>query len=320
VLRKEPLVSIVTPVFNRAGILQKTINSVISQTYQNWELFVVDDGSTDNIGEVMENSSQGDSRIHFIKRDREPKSASTCRNIGAENARGDYLIFLDSDDRLETFCLEQRVQVMATDPDLDFAVFPLMVLNSKGEYLRRNFANGKDALINFLSKKSYWAILCPIWKKQFFLKIGGFNEKYPRYQDIEIHIKALTHSGVKYRLCSDYPPDTQVIPCAKNDTVDFALRLYSSLQLLIPQTFSCLSDVRKPELMHYMRGYLKEWLRYLALTNFNAGLSEKIDEILTLFYNYKVISNFKMAVYKSEIKTFTFFVKLLKYFYVKLVH
>jgi hypothetical protein len=72
--------------------------------------------------------------------------------------------------------------------------------------------------------------------------------------------------------------------------------------------------------MHYMRGYLKEWLRYLALTNFNAGLSEKIDEILTLFYNYKVISNFKMAVYKSEIKTFTFFVKLLKYFYVKLVH
>jgi len=90
---KEPLITIITPVFNRASIIHKTVESVIAQSYQNWEMIVVDDGSTDNIGEVMVSRFSGDSRIHFIKREREPKGASTCRNIGAENASGDYLIF-----------------------------------------------------------------------------------------------------------------------------------------------------------------------------------------------------------------------------------
>jgi glycosyltransferase involved in cell wall biosynthesis len=315
--RKEPLVSIVTPVFNRAGIVRKTIDSVIAQTCPDWELLVVDDGSTDDIGEVMGNICKDDSRIQFIKRDREPKSASTCRNIGTEKARGDYLIFLDSDDRLEPFCLEQRLKVMAADPGLDLAVFPLSVMNSKGNRVRRDFANGKDALINFLSKKEYWAILCPIWNKQFFLNNGGFNEKFPRYQDIEIHIKALTRPGVKYRLCSDYPPDTEVIPCAKNDSVDFAMRLHSSLQLLIPQTFACLSEVQKPELMQHMSGYLKEWLRYLALSNFNDKIFGKSNEVLSLFHSFGVISNFKMKMYRNQIKVNVFIIKILKYFYCK---
>lgn len=316
-LPKEPIVSIVTPVFNRASLVHNTIESVIAQTYRNWELVVVDDDSTDNIGEVMKDRYGGDSRIHFIKRGREPKGASTCRNIGAENARGDFLIFLDSDDRLEPFCIEQRVKTMAADPHLDFTVFSFKVRNSKGKYLRRDFDNGKDALINFLSKKGYWAIMCPIWNKKFFLKNGGFNEKFLRYQDVEIHIKALTRPGVKYKLCSDCPPDTEVIPSAKNDTVDFVMRLYSSLKLLLPQTFACLTEMQKPELMLYMSGYLKEWLRCFALSNFNNGISMKVDDILTLFYNYKVISKFKMKMYRIQIKANVFIIKLLKYIYIK---
>lgn len=306
-----------TPVFNRAGIVRRTIDSVIAQTYPDWELWVVDDGSMDNIVEVMDSICRSDSRIHFIKRDREPKSASTCRNIGAKKARGDYLIFLDSDDRLEPFCLEQRVKVMGADPDLDFAVFPMKVLNSNGKYRQRNFDNGKDALINFLSKKEYWAILCPIWKKQFFLKTGGFDDNFPRYQDIEFHIKALACPGVKYRLYSGYPPDTEVIASAKNDTLDLALRLYASLLLLIPQTYNCLSEIQKTEQMHYMSAYLKDWLRNLALANFNDNVSNKVDEILKLFYSYKVISNFNMKVYRNQLRLNLFMVKLLKYIFIQ---
>ncbi len=316
-LPKVPIVSIVTPVYNRAGVVTRTIDSVMAQTFRDWEMLVVDDGSTDDIGQVMESICQGDSRIHFIRREREPKSASTCRNIGAENARGDYLIFLDSDDRLEPFCLEQRFKVMAADPDLDFTVFPLSVMNSKGKYLHRNFTNGKDALINFLSKKEYWAIMCPIWKRDFFIKNGGFNEKFPRYQDIEIHIKALTRPGVNFRLCSDHPPDSEVIASAKNDTVDFALRLYEGLQLLLPQTYECLSEMHKPELMRHMNRYLKEWLRYLARTDFNEEISGKITEILALFFNYKVISSFKMKMYAMQTNACLLIIKLLKYFYLK---
>jgi glycosyltransferase involved in cell wall biosynthesis len=319
VQRKKPLVSIVTPVFNRATIVRKTIDSVKAQTFCDWELIVVDDGSTDDIGEAMANICKADPRIRFIKRDREPKSASTCRNIGVEYARGDYLIFLDSDDRLEPFCLEQRLQVMAAEPDLDFAVFPLKVLNSKGKYLCRDFNNSKDALINFLSKKSYWAILCPIWKKLFFLKTGGFNEQFPRYQDVEIHIKALTRPGVQYRLCSNYPPDAEVIASVKNDTVDFAMRLCESLRLLLPQTFACLTAAKKSELMPHMGGYLSDWLRNIALANFNEGLSKKNAEILKLFHDFKVISYFKSKLYQILTNAIVFSIKVLRYIYIKLL-
>jgi glycosyltransferase involved in cell wall biosynthesis len=280
-------------------------------------MIVVDDGSTDNIDEVMVSRFSGDSRIHFIKREREPKGASTCRNIGAETAKGDYLIFLDSDDLLEPFCIEQRVKVVSAEPDINMAIFPFKVKNSSGNYLCRDFNNGEDALINFLSKKSYWAIMCPIWEKKFFSKIAGFNERFLRYQDIEIHIRALTRSDIKYRLCSDCPPDTEVIPSNKNDTNDFTMHLYSSLQLLIPQTFSCLEKTHKPEIMKHMTGYLKEWLRYVALSNFDNCALINTENILTLFWRYNVISNFKMQTYKIQIKVVIFILKILKGLYIK---
>lgn len=317
--RKEPVVSIITPVFNRAAIVPQTIDSVIAQTYKHWEHIIVDDGSTDNIGEIMANKYSSEPRIRFIKRNREPKSASTCRNIGAENAQGNYLIFLDSDDLLEPFCLEQRIKIMISEPNLNFSVFPFKVKNSRGGYLRRDFNNGKDSLINFLSKKSYWAIMCPIWEKKFFLKIGGFNETFPRYQDIEIHIRALIASGVKYRLCSDCPPDTEVIPSNKNDINDFTMRLYSGLQLLIPQTFSCLEEKHKPELMKHMKGYLKEWLRYVALSNFDDGILKKNNNVLALFQRYRVISDLKSMVLKSELNALFFLVKLIRHAYIRLL-
>ena len=317
---KGPIVTIVTPVFNRANIIHKSIDSVIAQTYKNWELMIIDDGSTDNISEVIGNRYSGDSRIHFIRREKTPKGASTCRNIGAENAKGDYLIFLDSDDLLEPFCLEQRIAVMATDPDLDFAVFPLKVFVRRKNYVCKNFDNGKDPLINFLSKKSYWAIMCPIWKRQFFSVIGGFNDKFPRYQDIEIHIRALTQTGVQYKLCSNHLPDTEVIPSVKSDTVNFAMNLYSSLQLLIPQTSSCLKETQKLNLMKHMEGYLREWLRHLAFANFDNALLKKTDEIFMLFRKHNVISGFKIKYYKIQIKVINFFIRLIKYLYIKSIN
>lgn len=306
---KEPVVSIVTPVFNRAAIVHRAIDSAIAQTYQNWELLLVDDGSADNISEIVKTKYGGEPRISFSGRNRPPKGAATCRNIGAENAKGDYLIFLDSDDWLEPFCLEQRVKVMAANQDLDFAVFLFKFLNQNGKYIPNQFDNGKDPLINFLSNKSYWNIMCPIWKKQFFFELGGFNDKFLRYQDVEIHIRALTHPGVKYRLCSDRHPDTAVIPSAKNDAVEFAIRLYASLHILIPQTSACLVKVKKSKYMKYMKGYLKEWLRYFALTNFDDAMHKRTDEILILFRDNKVISQFKMKVYRTQITTIAFLIK-----------
>src|SRR5690606_7161596 len=102
-------VSIVIPVFNRERLIAETVNSVLKQDYDNWELLLIDDGSTDSTLEIINNFSILDSRIKYFQRSQLPKGAQTCRNLGIQKATGTYIMFMDSDDLLATFCLGQRV-------------------------------------------------------------------------------------------------------------------------------------------------------------------------------------------------------------------
>jgi glycosyltransferase involved in cell wall biosynthesis len=101
-------VSVITPVFNRADLINRTINSLLSQTYSNWEHIIVDDGSTDNTVKVIEEYAQRDDRIKLFHRGHLTKGANTCRNIGKRESRGDYIIYLDSDATLSSYCVTQR--------------------------------------------------------------------------------------------------------------------------------------------------------------------------------------------------------------------
>jgi len=91
---KYPLFSIILPTYNRASFISKAIESVVSQIYDNWELIIVDDGSTDNTKEIV--LSFYDDRINYIYQ--ENKERSAARNNGIRNAKGEYICFLDSDD------------------------------------------------------------------------------------------------------------------------------------------------------------------------------------------------------------------------------
>ena len=90
------LISIIIPCYNQARFLPDAINSLITQTYTNWECIIVNDGSTDNTREVSLNFSHHDSRIFYIEQHNQGLSAA--RNTGLKRASGDYIQFLDSDD------------------------------------------------------------------------------------------------------------------------------------------------------------------------------------------------------------------------------
>jgi glycosyltransferase involved in cell wall biosynthesis len=94
-----PFFSIIIPTYNRGHIVSKTIQSVINQNFQDWELIVVDDGSTDNTKEIIESFSQNDLRIRYIYQSNQERSAA--RNNGIENSNGKYICFLDSDDEYD---------------------------------------------------------------------------------------------------------------------------------------------------------------------------------------------------------------------------
>lgn len=114
----ESLVSVIIPTFNRSYILGKAIDSILDQTYKNWELIIVDDGSSDNTEELVK--SYKTTQIRYFKK----KHAGPCaaRNYGIVKAKGKWITYVDSDDILLSRCLEVMVENMESRPGAIFGL------------------------------------------------------------------------------------------------------------------------------------------------------------------------------------------------------
>ena len=113
-----PLVSIIIPTFNRAYILPKAIDSVLSQTYDNWELIIVDDGSTDNTKSIV--ADYKNPKIKYVYQ--ENKRQSAARNKGLEIAKGDLIAYIDSDNELHPNYLEVILKKISENPNTLYAL------------------------------------------------------------------------------------------------------------------------------------------------------------------------------------------------------
>jgi glycosyltransferase involved in cell wall biosynthesis len=202
------LISVVIPNYNRGNLLKETLDSLLCQTHSGWEAVVVDDGSTDNSDAVGKYFSELDSRISYIMRDRQPSGAPTCRNIGLQRSKGNYIIFLDSDDLLAPFCIEQRLQAIASFPEMDFIVFPMLMFSDDPAAADTywNIETGEPDLLRFLALDAVWQTSGPVWKKSAVESIAGFTEGLACWQDVDFHLKALT-SGLKHIKLWDAKPD-----------------------------------------------------------------------------------------------------------------
>lgn len=202
------MISIIIPNYNKAEYISETIKSIISQTYYNWELLIVDDGSTDDSITIIKSFIKKDKRINLIERDRLPKGGSTCRNIGLENAKGKFVIFIDSDDVFIPTTLEYRIKEINTNESLDFVVFSMGTFYNKiGDSKSTWIPPTYNHLKRILSHDLPWSIMQPIWKKEFLKKINGFDEEFPRLQDVEMHTRTLMQQGVNYKIISHNSPD-----------------------------------------------------------------------------------------------------------------
>ena len=102
---ERPQVSIIVPVYKVESFLPKCIESIQKQTFKNWELILVDDGSPDNSGKICDEYAKGDSRIRVLHK--ENGGVSSARNLGLENIKGEWVTFVDADDWLDANTLEQ---------------------------------------------------------------------------------------------------------------------------------------------------------------------------------------------------------------------
>ena len=109
-MHEQPLVSIIIPTYNRAHLIGETLDSVLAQTYTNWECIVIDDGSTDNTAEIVQNYLDTDPRFQYHTRpSTRSKGANTCRNYGFELSRGEFVNWFDDDDIMLEHFLQTKI-------------------------------------------------------------------------------------------------------------------------------------------------------------------------------------------------------------------
>ena len=192
------MVSIIIPVYNRAHLIGETLESVLAQTYSDWECIIVDDGSTDNIKEVIASFSNKDSRFIFYNRPKDkPKGANACRNFGFLKANGKYVNWFDSDDIMHSDFLKLKVEALEQNPKLDFCACisrkftkSIKSLDQEDRPLVMNSDNYiEDYLINGL----YFYTPSPLWRKSFLDNKKHFNETLQRSQERDFHFRMLTY-------------------------------------------------------------------------------------------------------------------------------
>ena len=126
---KNPEISIIIPVYNAEKYLGRCIESVLSQTYRDFELILVDDGSSDSSGQICDAYANKDARIHVIHK--ENGGVSSARNRGIKEALGEYIMFIDSDDSIVEHCFSFLFEERTSMPDLTIFSFTYVVLRKK---------------------------------------------------------------------------------------------------------------------------------------------------------------------------------------------
>jgi glycosyltransferase involved in cell wall biosynthesis len=188
-MKKEPLVSVIIPVHNRPRELQRAVESVLAQTYANYEIIIVDDCSTDNTFEVVQKLEQKDSRIHGFRNEKNGGGAYT-RNQGIARSRGTLVAFLDSDDEWLPEKLDHQIRLLEKC-DSHTVISTYFVLRNRYKFKRFGEKSILTGNIREQLLKGHFNTLpsCMLLPKEFLNKIGGFSSDLQSMQDYDLWMK-----------------------------------------------------------------------------------------------------------------------------------
>lgn len=181
------MVSVIIPTYNRAKTIKKSIDSVLFQTYDDWELIIVDDGSTDETKELI--SSYKDSRIKYYSYESN-KGVVYARNYGMKMANGNYIAFQDSDDIWHNDKLEKQIKAMEDNYSAGFCYCRMQyLLDSHSSIAIPQY----DIDINIMSGDIFSKLLyenlvacpCLIMKRECYDKIGGYDNQFTALEDYD---------------------------------------------------------------------------------------------------------------------------------------
>lgn len=180
-----PLVSVIIPTYNRAAWLVAAVESVLAQSYSNFELLVIDDGSIDNTREVVTRYAE---KVRYIYQSN--RGPAAARNRGLQEAHGDYIAFLDSDDRWLKHKLREQVALVTSDPSLKICYTDEIWIRHGRRVNQKKIHRKYSGWI--YQRCLPLCIISPssvMIQREVLAMVGGFDESFPVCEDYELWLR-----------------------------------------------------------------------------------------------------------------------------------
>jgi glycosyltransferase involved in cell wall biosynthesis len=181
---QKPLVSIVLPTYNGSKYIADSIESCINQSYQNWELIVVNDASTDNSEEIINDYKKNNDRIHLLHNEKNKKLPATL-NKGFANAKGTYFTWISDDNLFKTNALETFVDALEKNQEIDLFYSDFDIIDDNGNHIEEIRVPKPENLVfmNMIGASF-------IYKRDLHTKINGFDEEMFLGEDYDFWLRA----------------------------------------------------------------------------------------------------------------------------------
>ena len=197
-MENEYSISVVIPLYNKEKAIVKTIDSVLNQTYSNFELIIVDDGSKDNSLQVVQ--SIEDSRLRIIHK--ENGGVSSARNRGIREAKGDYIALLDGDDLWEPTFLEEQIRLIHDFPNAGmWGVNTAFIKHGKKQKWEQGMGDGFRGYVENYFGTTHNDLYCSssvVIRKEVFAVAGYFDERISSSEDLDMWFRIILHYQVVF--------------------------------------------------------------------------------------------------------------------------
>ena len=280
-MRRE-LISVIIPTFNSRYIVE-AIQSVISQTYSNWEIVVVDDGSTEDTEAIIKQCWK---KIKYIRQDN--KGPASARNLGVTAANGEFIAFLDADDIWLEGKLDEQLKYMQENPNIGLSYTDYSVFDESGtkcpsafqllEADKHRVRTFRDLILHPV----VWTSTVMV-KRDVFERVGGFDESMSRGEDYDLWLRIAAHGAIdgipkvlaKYRRHADslsnspigcsVPPEVQVLRRAVKRFPHLAKQLPKTVlakrlsAIYFSDGYSSFQKGRYNDAIYHLLRALREW-------------------------------------------------------------
>ena len=278
-------ISVIVPVFNGELTIQETINSILNQTFENIEVIISNDGSTDSTLEIVSNIS--DSRIKILSYPNAGVSAS--RNRGIYQAKGEYISFMDADDLWTPDKLELQWQALQDNPQAAVAYSWTDYIDESSKFLksgRRIKVNGdafsKLLVTNFLENGSN-----PLISKKALEKVGGFDELLPVAEDKDMWLRLAANYEF---VCVEKP---QILYRSSMNSLSSNLKNMEATSLkVIERAFSY---PQAYQFQHLKKQTISEFYKYLTFKAIETT-PQKQQTVTTIYFLWNYIKNNPVAI------------------------